>query len=600
MKKRLRNVSVEGAREAVAAAKQRPPKLLRWLCALALTAGAAIAWNELAAQPATNPLIDIPVRFTDIRQAAGITFKQDATATEQKYYLETMGTGVGWIDYDQDGLPDLYFVQSAATDIYKPSQPLHSVLYHNNGDGTFTDVTEKAGVGAEGHYGQGVAVGDYDNDGYPDLYVTGYGRAILYHNNGDGTFTDVTEKAGVADKGGWSTSAGWFDYDKDGYLDLVVLNYIEWTPQNNIWCGERRAGFRAYCHPDNYRGQHIKLYHNNHDGTFTDVSEKSGIGIPEAKGMGLVLADFNNDGWTDIAVANDTWPNFLFINNHDGTFKDISFSSGIAASEDGRYEAGMGIDAADVDGDGWLDLYVTHLDMELNRLYQNNHDETFDDATYSSDIGNKVISMSGVTVKFLDYDNDGWTDICQANGSMLDNVNLYHSAVTYKEPKLMFRNLGHGKFEKVSELLGPDFMRPVAGRGLATADFDNDGDLDLAINVRGDFPQLLRNDGGNANHWLEVLLIGTKSNRDGIGASLKLTSEGFTEVKQSQGGMGYMSASDPRIHFGLGQRQTIESLEITWPSGRMDRLPNVPINQIIAVKEGEGIVARRFPKIPAR
>jgi hypothetical protein len=570
-----------------------------WTCAVALLAGTSIAYITTLAQPTQTP-IDIPVRFTDVRQAAGITFKQDSTATEQKYYLETMGTGVGWIDYDQDGLMDLYFVQSGATDAYKPPQPLHSVLYHNNGDGTFTDVTEKAGVGAAGLYGQGVAVGDYDNDGYPDLYVTGYGRAILYHNNGNGTFTDVTEKAGVADKGGWSTSAGWFDYDKDGYLDLVVLNYIEWTPQNNIWCGEHRPGYRAYCHPDNYRGQRLKLYHNNHDGTFTDVSEKSGVGIPEAKGMGVVLADFNNDGWPDIAVANDTWPNFLFINKHDGTFKDISFSSGIVASEDGRYEAGMGIDAADLDGDGWLDLYVTHLDMELNRLYHNNHDETFDDDTYSSGIGNKAVLMSGVSMKFLDYDNDGWTDICQANGAMLDNINLYHSDVTYKEPKLMFRNLGQGKFEKVSELLGADFMRPTAGRGLATADFDNDGDIDLAINNSGDFPELLRNDGGNANHWLEVLLIGTKSNRDGIGASLKLTAEGFTQFKQRQGGMGYMSASDPRIHFGLGQRKKIESLEITWPSGTVDKLANVPINQIIAVKEGAGIVARNFPKIPSR
>jgi len=542
----------------------------------------------------------IPVRFVDIARAAGIRFQQDATGTDEKYYLETMGTGVGWIDYDQDGLMDLFFVQSAATDIYKPPHPLSSALYHNNGDGTFTDVTEKAGVGAAGLYGQGVAVGDFDNDGYPDLYVTGYGHAILYHNNGDGTFTDVTEKASVADKGGWSTSAGWFDYDKDGYLDLLVCNYIEWNPKNNIWCGEHRPGYRAYCHPDNYKGQRLKLYHNNHDGTFTDVSEKSGVGIPEAKGMGVVLADFNNDGWPDIAVANDTWPNFLFINKKDGTFKDVSFTSGIAASEDGKYEAGMGIDAVDVDGDGWLDLYVTHLDFELNRLYHNNRDETFDDVTYASGIGNKAIFLSGVTMKFLDYDNDGWTDICQANGAMLDNIHLYHTEVTYKEPKLMFRNVGHGKFEKVSEQLGPDFMRPTAGRGLAAADFDNDGDLDLAINNRGDRPELLRNDGGNANHWLEVFLAGTKSNRDGVGSTVRLTSEGFKQMKQRQGGSGYMSASDPRIHFGLGQRRSIESLEITWPSGSVDKLTKVPIDQVITVKEDVGIVPRAFPKVATK
>ncbi|MGA8232555.1 MAG: CRTAC1 family protein [Candidatus Acidiferrales bacterium] len=562
----------------------------------------AVAFNPWALGGQDSKVQEQPVkvRFTDVRKAAGITFLQDGAGTEEKYYLETMGTGVAWIDYDQDGLMDLYFVQSAATDIYKPPHPLRSALYHNNGDGTFTDVTEKAGLGGEGHYGQGVAVADFDNDGYPDIYVTGYGGGILYHNNRNGTFSDVTAKAGVGDAGQWSTSAGWFDYDKDGWLDLVVTNYIDWTPKNNIWCGEHRPGYRSYCHPGNYKGQRIKLYHNNHDGTFTDVSDASGVGKPEAKGMGVVLADFNNDGWMDIAIANDTWPNFLFLNKHDGTFQDVSFVSGLAASEDGRYEAGMGIDAADVDGDGWQDVYITHLDFELNRLYHNNHDATFTDYTYRSGIGNKAILMSGVSMKFLDYDNDGWPDIVQINGAMVDNVSLYHSEVTYKEPLLMFRNLGKGQFEKVSESLGPDFMRPVAGRGIATADYDNDGDIDIVTNNRDDYPELLRNDGGNSNHWLEIFLIGTRSNRDGIGASLKLTSEGITHVEQAKGGMSYMSASDPRIFFGLGKRTKIDSLEITWPSGQVDRLTNVPIDQIIAVQEGAGIVPRNFPKIPSR
>lgn len=577
-----------------------PPRRAQALVIVSLAAGLIGAVARPGAESTAKPQISVPVRFTDVRRAAGITWQQDATATEQKYYLETMGTGVAWIDYDQDGLLDLYFVQSAATDIYKPAHPLSSALYHNNGDGTFTDVTEKAGVGAQGLYGQGVAVGDYDNDGYPDLYVTGYGRAVLYRNNRDGTFTDVTEKAGVADKGGWSTSAGWFDYDKDGFLDLVVCNYIEWSPKNNVWCGEHRPGYRAYCHPDNYKGQRIKLYHNNRDGTFTDVSEKSGVGRPEAKGMGVVLADFNNDGWPDIAVANDTWPNFLFLNNHDGTFRDVSFTSGVAASEDGKYEAGMGIDAADVDGDGWMDLYVTHLDLELNRLYHNNHDESFDDVTFTSGLGNKAVLLSGVSMKFFDYDNDGWNDIFQLNGAMLDNIHLYHAEVSYSEPKLMFRNLGRGKFESVSELLGPDFMRATVGRGSAVGDFDNDGDLDVAITNRGDYPQILRNDGGNANNWLEAKLIGTKSNRDGTGSVLKLVSEGVTQVEQAKGGMAYMSAHDPRIHFGLGKRRTIESLEITWPSGIVTRLTNVPINQIITIREGVGIVPGRFPKIGSR
>jgi hypothetical protein len=583
------------------------PRIYRSAVLFGLAALVAVVFllNGLARQNTTKkPEPPVKVTFTNIRKQAGITFLQDSTQTEEKLYLETMGTGVGWLDYDQDGLMDLYFVQSGPTELYKPDHPLRSALYHNNGDGTFTDVTEKAGVAAENHYGQGVAIADYDNDGYPDLYVTGYQRAILYHNNGNGRFTDVTAKAGVADESGWSTSAAWLDYDHDGYLDLVVLNYIEWSANNNLWCGEHRPGYRSYCHPGNYQGQRIKLYHNNHDGTFTDVSDSSGIGKPEAKGMGVVAADFNNDGWTDIAVANDSWPNFLFVNKKDGTFQDVSLVSGIAASEDGRYEAGMGIDAADISGDGRLDIYITHLDFELNRLYTNNGDGSFTDATFSSGIGNKAILLSGVSMKFVDYDNDGWPDILQLNGAMLDNVHLYHSEVSYKEPLLMFRNLGKGQFEKIPDgALGADFSIPVAGRGIATADFNNDGAPDIAVNSRGDYPLLLRNDqphDSTGNHWLEILLIGTKSNRDGIGASLKLTAGGETHVEQAKGGMSYMSASDPRIHFGLGKRGKIDALEITWPSGAVDRLKDVPVDKIIAVKEGAGIVPRNFPKVPTK
>ena len=575
-----------------------PRSVRNFLCGTAVffsTAGPAS--NQTAPHPSKAADTPIPVRFTDIRKSAGITFVQDSTGSDQKYYLETMGTGVAWLDYDQDGLMDLYLVQSAATDAYSPQKPLRSALYHNNGDGTFTDVTEKAGVGGEGHYGQGVAVGDFDNDGYPDLYVTGYGRAILYHNNGNGTFTDVTAKAGLADEGAWSTSAGWFDFDKDGWLDLLVTNYLDWSPKNNLWCGERAPGYRSYCSPNEFKGQHTKLYRNNHDGTFTDVSTKSGVGLPESKGMGVVLADFNNDGWPDIAIANDTWPNFFFQNNHDGTFSDVSLISGLAASEDGNYEAGMGIDAADVEGDGFLDVYITHLDFELNRLYHNGGDGTFTDVTYNSGIGNKATLLSGVAAKFIDYDNDGWPDIVQANGAMVDNVKLYHSLVSYEEPLLLFHNLGNGHFEKASDSVGPDFVRPVVGRGLATADFFNDGAVGFAVNCRGDYPELMRNDGGNANHWLEVLLIGTKSNRDGIGAVLKLSAEGFVRVDQAKGGTSYMSASDPRIHFGLGKRNKVDSLLVTWPSGQVDKLTNVPIDSIIAVKEGVGIVPRAFPKV---
>ncbi len=566
---------------------------------IAVIAG-LFAVNDLTAQSASNPPISIPVQFTDVREAAGITFKEDGTSTEEKMYIETMGTGIGWIDYDQDGLMDLYLVQAAETEWFKPTRPLRSELWHNNGDGTFSDVTDKAGVGAVGLYGQGVAVGDYDSDGFPDLYVMGYGRAILYKNNGDGTFTDVTAKSGSGDEGQWPTSAAFVDYNRDGHLDLVVCNYIQWTHTNNLWCGEKRPGYRAYCHPDNYDGMRLVLLHNNGDGTFTDVSEKSGVGEPEVKGLGVVTVDLTNDGWPDIFVANDTWPNTLLLNNQDGTFRDVSFASGVAASEDGKYEAGMGTDSADVDGDGWFDIYVTHLDFELNRLYRNNRDETFDDVTYSSGIGNKAIFMSGVSMKFLDYDNDGWVDIVQANGAMLDNINMYHSEVTYEEPKLMFRNLGKGKFDKISDHLGPDFMRKTVGRGLAVGDYDNDGDLDVAVINRDDYIQLLRNDGGNAHNWLTVKLIGTKSARDGTGAKLKLASEGVTQYEQARGGMSYMSAHDSRVHFGLGTRKTIESLEITWLSGTVDKLTNVPINQVITVKEGAGIVPGKFPKIPSK
>ena len=373
-----------------------------WL-ALASIFCSSFYLQTLRGQSSKKQAPPIPVRFTDIRESAGITFLQDSTQTEEKLYLETMGTGVAWLDYDQDGLMDLYFVQSGPTELYKPAHPLRSALYHNNGDGTFTDVTLKSGVGGEGHYGQGVAVGDYDNDGYPDLYVTGYQRAILYHNNGDGTFTDVTAKAGVADEGGWSTSAAWMDYDKDGYLDLVVTNYIEWSPKN-------------------YKGQKIKLYHNNHDGTFTDVSDSSGVGKPEAKGMGVVVADFNNDGWPDIAVANDSWPNFLFINKHDGTFQDVSFLSGIAASEDGRYEAGMGIDAADWQNRGRPGLLVGNFSGEALSLFAPGGSEGLADVTYAQGMGEPSLQFLTFGLFFFDYDLDGWKDAFIGNGHIDDTV----------------------------------------------------------------------------------------------------------------------------------------------------------------------------------
>ena len=511
-----------------------------------------------------------------------------------------MGSGCGWIDYNQDGLLDLYLVNGAATKLYTPPHPLRSALYRNNGDGTFTDLTEKAGVGAEGLFGMGVAVGDYDNDGFPDLYVIGYNRSILYHNNGDGTFTDVTGRAGVPNTGKWGASAAWFDYDNDGRLDLVIANYVDWSPENNVWCGDHAPGRRGYCHPDVYHGQTPTLYHNNGDGTFTDASKASGVGAKAGNGLAVVTFDYDNDGWQDIFIANDSVPNFLFHNNRDGTFTEVGYLAGVAVSSDGRAEAGMGTDAADSTGDGWPDLIVTHLDFEQARLYRNLADGSFEEATSEAKLAYATFHLSGFGVRFMDYDNDGARDLFIANGHILDNIQLYHTETHYAEPKLMFRNTGKGVFENVSGHLGPDFIVPRISRGAAIADFDNDGDLDMLVNNNGQPPQLLRNDGGNANHWLGVFLIGTRSNRDGVGARVKVIAGDLVLHDQRKGGMSFASAQDPRLHFGLGKRQLVDSIEVRWPSGAVTKLANLPSDQTITIKEGTGLVDRPFPRVPGK
>jgi enediyne biosynthesis protein E4 len=539
------------------------------------------------------------VTFVDVAAQAGITFRHDNASSTEKYLIETMGSGCGWIDYDQNGLLDLYLVNGATTRAYTPQQPLRSALYRNNGDGTFTAVTAKAGVGAEGLFGMGVAVGDYDNDGFPDLFVLGYGRCLLYHNNGDGTFTDVTARAGVQNSGLWASSAAWFDYDNDGKLDLVIANYVDWSPERNFYCGDRGPGMRSYCHPDDFHGQPPTLYHNNGDGTFTDVSKSSAVGLKGGNGLGVVTFDYDNDGWQDIFIANDHMPNFLFHNNRDGTFREVGYLAGVAVSADGQFEAGMGTDAADTTGSGRLDLIVGHLDMQLARVYQNMGDQTFEDATLRSKLSYSTYHMSTFGARFMDYDNDGWRDLFLANGHVLDNIERYHADTKYAEPKMMFRNTGRGIFENVSDQLGPDFQLPRVSRGAAIGDFDNDGDLDILINNCGQRPQLLRNDGGNANHWLEIFLIGTKSNRDGVGARVKVTARDLILYDQRKGGMSYQSAQDPRLHFGLGQRSSVDSIEIVWPSGSVTKLANIKADQIIAVKEGAGIVERPFPRVRA-
>ena len=560
-------------------------------------AGIALTIGAVRSRPASGAN---SVKFVDVTSRSGIYFIHDNAASDQKYLIETMGAGCAWIDYDQNGLLDLYLVNSAATKAYQPKKPLRSALYRNNGDGTFTDVTEKAGVSAEGLFGMGVAVGDYDNDGFPDLFVLGYGRCILYHNNGDGTFTDVTEHARVSNTGRWGSSAAWFDYDNDGRLDLVIANYVAWAPEHNFWCGDHVPGMRSYCHPNDFDPVPPTLYHNNGDGTFTDVSKASGIGLKPANGLGILTFDYDDDGWQDIFVANDSLPNLLFHNNHDGTFTEVGYMAGVAVSLDGQPEAGMGVDAGDVTGSGRADLAVTHLDSQLARLYRNSGQRYFDDVTLSSKIGYATYHMSEFGARFMDYDNDGALDLFMACGHVLDNVHRYKSDVYYAEPKLMFRNTGRGIFENVSGQLGPDFLAPTPGRGAAVGDFDNDGDLDILVSNNGQRPQLLRNDGGNANHWLQVLLIGTKSTRDAVGAKITVRSGDLTQHSEKKGGMSYQSAQDPRLHFGLGGRTRVDSLEVLWPSGERTRLHDLRADQIIAIEEGSGVVERPFPQIPAR
>ena len=540
------------------------------------------------------------VIFLDVASAAGIRFQHDNAATSEKYLIETMGAGCGWIDYDQNGLFDLYLVNSAATKAYTPNKPPRSALYRNNGDGTFTDVTAQAGVGAEGLFGMGVAVGDYDNDGFPDLLVLGYDRCILYHNNGDGTFTDVSKKAGVENLGRWASSAAWFDYDNDGHLDLVIANYVDWTPESNHYCGDKGPGMRSYCHPGVYHGQAPTLYRNNGDGTFTDVSEASGVGRKPGNGLGVVTFDYDNDGWQDIFIANDNMPNFLFHNNRDGTFTETAYLAGVAVSGDGHSEAGMGVDAADTTGSGRMDLIVTHLDQQLARLYRNLGTLGFEDATFRSKLSYATFKLSGFGTCFLDYDNDGRRDLFIANGHVLDNVARYRPDVAYAEPKLMLRNTGGGMLENVSGRLGQDLMRRRVSRGVAVGDFDNDGDVDLLVSNNGGVPQLLRNDGGNTNHWLEILLIGTKSNRDGVGARVKLIAGDLVQYDQRKGGGSYQSAPDPRLHFGLNRQTKVDTLEIKWPSGMVTHLRELPANRIIAVEEGNGVVERPFPRFASR
>jgi len=536
--------------------------------------------------------LDQPVNpFSEVvPSASGITWTHTAGASPEKYLPESTGAGCAFLDYDNDGWMDIYLVNSGPCDFFTPSRPLRNALYRNNRDGTFTDVTEKAGV-AGGGYGMGAAVGDYNGDGFPDLYLTQYGRSILYRNNGDGTFTDVTEKAGVAAPG-WASTAVWFDYDNDGRLDLFVCRFVDFSKTKHHHCGAPNipalAGKNEYCYPRVYSPMPSWLFHNNGDGTFTDVSQKMGIADNPGKSWGAVATDINNDGWLDLFVANDTVANFLFANREGKRFEEIGFTAGVAYGEGGKARSGMGVDSADFDQDGWMDLFVTNLNHELYGFYKNKHDESFDDIAAPSGIASATKLMSGWGLKFFDYDNDGNLDLLIANGHPDDLIEKIYDNVTYREPLLLFQNSGTG-LKNVSHDSGPVFTRTLSARGLAVGDFDNDGAVDVLISNNDAPPLLLKNNVGSANHWLGINLVGRKANPDAVGARVTYQAGDLNRSLMKVGGGSYLSSHDPRMVLGLGKRSRIDWLEVKWPrpSTLVQRITNLPVDRYVSIVEGE-------------
>ena len=521
------------------------------------------------------------VRFVDVTQEAGIDFVYVNGASGRKYMPEPMGSGAAFLDYDLDGDLDLYIVNGAPLPGYHCSGTPRNALYRNNGDGTFTDVTYEAGVG-DAHYGMGVAVGDYDNDGDPDIYLANFGPNVLYRNNGDGTFTDVTKEAGVGDDG-WGANASFVDYDLDGDLDLYVANYIEYDVRYNKEC--LQGGVRAYCGPKAYPGQSGVLYRNDGDGTFTDVTKEAGLYTTEGRQLGAVWGDYDNDGDPDLFVSNDQAPNFLFRNNGDGTFTEVGLEAGVAYSEDGAAESGMGADFGDYDNDGYLDIVVATYQWLPVRLYHNEAGEFFTDVTFASNIGMNTIPYLPMTVVFLDYDNDGWLDIFAANGHLDENVKEYDPMASYAQRNQLFHNNGDGTFTEVTEVVGPGFEIENVSHGAAFGDYDNDGDVDIFVSNSHGPCSLLRNDGGNLNHWLAIRTVGTKSNRDGIGARIKLTSGDLVQVREVKSSYGYLGSNDLRVYFGLGRRKKADRIEIRWPSGQVQVLEDVEADQFLTVRE---------------
>ena len=537
-------------------------------------------------------------KFTDATFALGLNFRNMASHTSKKYLIETMGAGVALFDYDNDGRLDIFVVNGAplidptpkGTIPQKTGSKYWNRLYHQKQDGTFEDVTEKAGLQGVG-YGMGVAVGDYDNDGYEDLYVTAYGGNKLYHNNGDGTFTDVTDKAGVGGSG-WSTSAAWVDLDGDGLLDLVVLRYLTWD-FDDIWCGEHKEGYRAYCHPDYFKPIAPLVYHNDGNGHFTEVSEKIGLAKP-GKGLGIGIADYDRDGHIDLFVANDSMSEFLYHNKGDGTFEEIALVSGVAVDAEGHTFAGMGVDFADYNNDGLPDLVITDLASQMYALYRNNGDGTFTYESYPSGLGRMTMTHSGWGVRFLDFDNDGWKDLLIAQGHDLDTIQLTFPNLRYREPMLLARNTGHG-FEDVSADAGNVFREAWVGRGLAIGDIDNDGRLDAVVTTNDGPLYVLHNATSTPNHWLILKLVGHRSNRDAIGAEVRLATGRITQVATVTTAGSYLSSSDKRVHFGMGTETVAAMIEIRWPSGIRQTLKNVRGDQILQVDEPLGNAGERKP-----
>ena len=525
-------------------------------------------------------------QFTLVTREAGIHFQHYNGARGHQYFIEPLGGGAAFLDYNNDGFQDIYFVNGVDLPLLQEGQSdqvelPRNALYRNNGDGTFTDVTAAAGVADTG-YGMGCAVGDYNNDGFADLYVTNFGANVFFRNNGDGTFTDVTTQTGTGDTR-WGTSCAFVDYDNDSFLDLYVTNYVKYTIESDQVCMNK--GVRVYCDPRLYEGELDILYHNNGDGTFTDMTESAGFSKATGRGLALAWGDYDDDGNMDIYIANDADQNFLYRNDGDGTFTDVSLAAGVGFSEDGDAENGMGADFGDYDNDGHLDLVVTNFQDQTNTLYRNEGDGLFSDVSYASGIGTMSLPYLAWGVSFCDYDNDGYQDLFIANGHLDENVQAFNPTGFYEQPNLLFRNNRDGTFDEVGVDSGSGMRVEKVSRGFAYADYDNDGDLDLLVtNLKG-APDLLENKGGQ-NTWLILRLIGTRSNRDAIGARVKVTTGNLTQIREVRSGSSYLSQNDMRLHFGLGKYHQINQIEIRWPSGLQERLEGIEANQALTLVEG--------------